>query len=57
MTATLDSAVADPQRTITELQRQLDECLTELAARTRDLEESLEYQNTLPLDGGGLGWG
>jgi hypothetical protein len=30
--------------TIAELQRQLDECRTELAARNGDLQESLEYQ-------------
>jgi len=35
---------ADSQRTIAELQRQLDECRTELAARNGDLQESLEYQ-------------
>jgi hypothetical protein len=29
MTATLDEAVADPQRTIAELRRQLDECRAE----------------------------
>ena len=44
MTARLDTAVADLQQTIAELQRQLDECLTKLAARDSDLQESLEYQ-------------
>jgi len=44
MTATLDTAAADPQQTIAELQRQLDTCRAELAARNSDLQESLEYQ-------------
>ena len=44
MTATLDTAAGDPQRTIAGLQRQLDECRAELAARNGDLQESLEYQ-------------
>ena len=44
MTARLDTAVGDPQQTIAELQRQLDECRTKLAARDSDLQESLEYQ-------------
>src|SRR5215469_6828413 len=44
MIATLDTAAGDPQRTIAELRRQLDECRTELAARNGDLQESLEYQ-------------
>ena len=44
MTATLDTAAGDPQQTIAELQRQLDECRTKLAARESDLRESLEYQ-------------
>jgi hypothetical protein len=44
MTATLDTAAGDPQHTIAELQRQLDECRTELAARNGDLQESVEYQ-------------
>jgi hypothetical protein len=44
ITATPDAAAGDLQRTIAELQRQLDECRTELAARNSDLQESLEYE-------------
>ncbi|MBV9202643.1 MAG: GAF domain-containing protein, partial [Alphaproteobacteria bacterium] len=44
MTARLDAGVGDPQRIIAELQRQLDECRTELAVRNGDLQKSLEYQ-------------
>ena len=44
MTARLDTAAADPQQTIAELQRHLDACRTELAARNGDLQESREYQ-------------
>jgi hypothetical protein len=44
MTARLDTAAGDPQETIGELQRQLDECRTKLAARDNGLQESLEYQ-------------
>ena len=44
MIARVDTAPGDPQQTIAELQRQLDECRTKLAARDSDLQESLEYQ-------------
>ena len=44
MTARLDAPAGDPQQTIAELQRQLDECRAKLAARNGDLQESLEYQ-------------
>jgi hypothetical protein len=44
VTARLDTAAGDPQQTIAELQRELDACHTELAARNSDLQESLEYQ-------------
>ena len=62
MTARLDTAAGDPQQTIAELQRQLDACRAELAARNSDLQESLECQipaalHTLPVDGRGMGWG
>ena len=49
MTARLDAAAGDPQQTIAELQRQLDECRTKLAARDSDLQESLEYQSATRL--------
>ena len=54
MRVTSDSKLADCQQLVADLQRQLAECRAE-----RD--EALEYQtatlDTLPLDGGGLGWG
>src|SRR6516165_1213762 len=45
MTATLDAAAADPQRTIAELQRQLDACRAELAARNSEYGERIEHQS------------
>src|SRR6516164_7775625 len=45
MTATLDTAAGDPQRTIAELQRQLDECRTKLAARDSEFGERIEHQS------------
>ena len=44
MTAMLEAA-GDPQRTIAELQRQLDECSTELAARNSEFGERIEHQS------------
>src|SRR5215470_12662919 len=45
MTARLDTAAGDPQQTIAELQRQLDECRTELAARNSEFGERIEHQS------------
>ena len=45
MTASLDTAAADPQRTIAELQRQLDACRAELAARNSEFGERIEHQS------------
>ena len=45
MTATLDAAVGDPQRTIAELQQQLDECRSELATRNSEYGERIEHQS------------
>src|SRR6516162_9453205 len=36
---------ADPQQTIAELQRQLDECRTKLAARESEFGEAIEHQS------------
>ena len=44
MTATLDAAKADPQQTIAELRRQLDECRAELAARNNAYSERIDHQ-------------
>src|SRR6516164_8960342 len=45
MTATLDTAAGDPQRDNAELQRQLDECRTKLAARESEFGERIEHQS------------
>jgi len=45
MTATLDAAARDPQQTIAELQRQLDECRTKLAARDSEFGERIDHQS------------
>ena len=45
MTARLDTAAADPQRTIAELRRQLDACRSELAARNSEYGERIEHQS------------
>jgi len=45
MTATLDSAAGDPQQTIAELQRQLDECRSELAGQNSEFRERIEHQS------------
>ena len=45
MTARLDTAAGDPQQTIAELQRQLDECRTKLAARESEFGERIEHQS------------
>jgi len=50
-------APADSQQTLAELQRQLDECRTELAARDSDLQESLEYQTATPFTHPPPRWG
>src|ERR1700758_550029 len=45
MTARLDTAVADLQRDNAELQRQLDECRTKLAARDSEFGERIEHES------------
>src|ERR1700730_16699175 len=45
MTATFDEAAVDPQRTIAELQRQLDACRTELPGRNSESGERIEHQS------------
>src|SRR5438132_1321140 len=45
MSATLDEAAVDPQRTIAELQRQLDACRADLAARNSEFGERIEHQS------------
>jgi len=45
MSATLDEAAVDPQRTIAELKRQLDACRAELAARNSEFGERIEHQS------------
>src|SRR6266446_536482 len=45
MSATFDEAAADPQRTIAELQRQLDACRAELAVRNSEFGERIEHQS------------
>ena len=47
MTATLDPAAGDPQQTIAELQHQLDECLSELAARNSQFGKRIEHQSAI----------
>src|SRR4051812_1388066 len=44
MTDTPDNAAPDPQQTIAELQRKLDECRAELAARNNAYSERIAYQ-------------
>src|SRR6266404_7904756 len=44
MTATLDNATTDLQRANAELQRQLDECRAELAARNSAYSERIDHQ-------------
>jgi signal transduction histidine kinase/putative methionine-R-sulfoxide reductase with GAF domain len=45
MTATLDQEAVDPQQTIAELRRQLDECRAALAARDSGYGERIEQQS------------
>src|ERR1700738_1218257 len=45
MSATLDEAAVDPQQTIADLQRQLDACRAELAARNSEFGERIEHQS------------
>src|ERR1700739_241898 len=45
MTARLDTAVADLQRDNAELQRQLDACRADLAARNSEFGERIEHQS------------
>src|SRR6266404_7773003 len=45
MSATFDEAAVDPQPTIAELQRQLDACRAELAARNSEFGERIERQS------------
>jgi hypothetical protein len=45
MTAAIEAALADPQRTIEELRRQLDECRAELAARNSEYGERISHQS------------
>ena len=44
MTATPDNATLDPQQTIAELRRKLDESRAELAARNSAYSERIAYQ-------------
>ena len=44
MSVTFDEAAVDPQRTIAELQRQLDACRAELAARNSEFGDRIENQ-------------
>jgi hypothetical protein len=44
MTAVLKAAEADPRQTIADLQRQLDECRAELAARNSAYSERIQHQ-------------
>jgi hypothetical protein len=43
MSATFEEAAVDPQQTITELQRQLDACRAELAARNSEFGERIVH--------------
>src|SRR5215467_9705755 len=45
MTAMLRAAAGDPQQTIAELKRQLNECRSELAARNSEFGERIEHQS------------
>ena len=45
MTAAIEAALADPQQTIAELRRQLDECRAELAARNSEYGERIAHQS------------
>jgi len=46
MTATLDAAAGDPQQTIAELQRQLDECRALTGRAQHEFGERIEHQAT-----------
>jgi hypothetical protein len=45
MTAAIETALADPQQTIADLRRQLDECRAELAARNSAYGERIAHQS------------